>query len=216
MRISTTMFSLALIAGPASAQQPDVMDGAAGPAPKARRAADTGRLVAPEIVPFVVELPETRAAAGLATSGSADKQLQIGYVEPFQPIWLADWPWQTRADGGWVARTEFLSKGAGGLRLKLVGLHGESRIVIRVYDPAGTAVFGPFRGTRAAEGGSWWTPTIFGESIGIELATADDALPAEPVRIAEVEAAQKEVVATARRLADEGTIMLGSGGDEFV
>lgn len=37
-----------------------------------------------------------------------------------------------------------------------------------------------------------------------------------PVRIAEVEAAQKEVVATARRLADEGTIMLGGGGDEFV
>jgi flagellar motor switch protein FliG len=37
-----------------------------------------------------------------------------------------------------------------------------------------------------------------------------------PVRIAEVEAAQKEIVATARRLADEGTIMLGTGGDDFV
>lgn len=37
-----------------------------------------------------------------------------------------------------------------------------------------------------------------------------------PVRLAEVEAAQKEIVATARRLADEGTIMLGTGGDEFV
>ncbi len=37
-----------------------------------------------------------------------------------------------------------------------------------------------------------------------------------PVRIAEVEAAQKEIVATARRLADEGTIMLGGGGEEFV
>ena len=37
-----------------------------------------------------------------------------------------------------------------------------------------------------------------------------------PVRIAEVEAAQKEIVTTARRLADEGTIMLGTGGDEFV
>lgn len=37
-----------------------------------------------------------------------------------------------------------------------------------------------------------------------------------PVRIAEVEAAQKEIVTVARRLADEGTIILGSGGDDFV
>jgi flagellar motor switch protein FliG len=37
-----------------------------------------------------------------------------------------------------------------------------------------------------------------------------------PVRLAEVEAAQKEIVTVARRLADEGTIMLGTGGDEFV
>ncbi len=37
-----------------------------------------------------------------------------------------------------------------------------------------------------------------------------------PVRIAEVEAAQKEIVTVARRLADEGTIMLGTGGDDFV
>ena len=37
-----------------------------------------------------------------------------------------------------------------------------------------------------------------------------------PVRIAEVEAAQKEIVTVARRLADEGTIMLGGGGDDFV
>jgi flagellar motor switch protein FliG len=37
-----------------------------------------------------------------------------------------------------------------------------------------------------------------------------------PVRIAEVEAAQKEIVTVARRLADEGTIILGGGGDDFV
>jgi flagellar motor switch protein FliG len=37
-----------------------------------------------------------------------------------------------------------------------------------------------------------------------------------PVRLAEVEAAQKEIVATARRLSDEGTIQLGTGGDDFV
>jgi len=38
-----------------------------------------------------------------------------------------------------------------------------------------------------------------------------------PVRLSEVEAAQKEIISTARRLADEGDIMLGGGGgEEFV
>ncbi len=38
-----------------------------------------------------------------------------------------------------------------------------------------------------------------------------------PVRLSEVETAQKEIISTARRLADEGEIMLGgSGGEEFV
>ena len=37
-----------------------------------------------------------------------------------------------------------------------------------------------------------------------------------PVRLSEVEAAQKEIIATARRLADEGDIQLGGGGEEFV
>jgi flagellar motor switch protein FliG len=37
-----------------------------------------------------------------------------------------------------------------------------------------------------------------------------------PVRITDVEVAQKEIVTVARRLADEGTIMLGTGGDDFV
>lgn len=37
-----------------------------------------------------------------------------------------------------------------------------------------------------------------------------------PVKLSDVEVAQKEVVTVARRLADEGTIMLGGGGNEFV
>jgi flagellar motor switch protein FliG len=35
-----------------------------------------------------------------------------------------------------------------------------------------------------------------------------------PVRLSEVESAQKEILATARRLADEGQIVLGSAGGE--
>ena len=37
-----------------------------------------------------------------------------------------------------------------------------------------------------------------------------------PVRLSEVEAAQKEILTTARRLAEEGDIVLGGGGEEFV
>ncbi|TNF38129.1 MAG: flagellar motor switch protein FliG, partial [Gammaproteobacteria bacterium] len=37
-----------------------------------------------------------------------------------------------------------------------------------------------------------------------------------PVRLSEVEAAQKEILATARRLAESGDIVLGGGGEEFV
>jgi flagellar motor switch protein FliG len=44
----------------------------------------------------------------------------------------------------------------------------------------------------------------------------DDLEAKGPVRITEVEEAQKQIVATARKLADEGTIMIGSGGDDFL
>ncbi|MDE0856860.1 MAG: flagellar motor switch protein FliG, partial [Nevskia sp.] len=37
-----------------------------------------------------------------------------------------------------------------------------------------------------------------------------------PVRLADVEAAQKDILATARRLADSGEIVLGGKGEEFV
>ena len=46
---------------------------------------------------------------------------------------------------------------------------------------------------------------------------ADDLEAMSPVRISEVEAAQKEILSTARRLSDSGEIQLGgSGGEEFL
>ena len=44
----------------------------------------------------------------------------------------------------------------------------------------------------------------------------DDISSKGPVRVSEVEQAQKEILAVAMRLAEEGTIQLTSGGDEFV
>ena len=47
---------------------------------------------------------------------------------------------------------------------------------------------------------------------------ADDLEAMGPVRISEVEAAQKEILSVARRLSDSGEIMLGGGGggDDFL
>jgi flagellar motor switch protein FliG len=44
----------------------------------------------------------------------------------------------------------------------------------------------------------------------------DDLEVKGPVRVSEVDAAQKEVLSTARRLADSGQITLSGGGEEFV
>jgi len=44
----------------------------------------------------------------------------------------------------------------------------------------------------------------------------DDLEAKGPVRVSEVEEAQKEVLSVARRLADEGEIMLGGGGEEMI
>jgi len=44
----------------------------------------------------------------------------------------------------------------------------------------------------------------------------DDLEVAAPVRLSEVDAAQKEVLATARKLADAGQLSLSAGGEEFI
>jgi len=44
----------------------------------------------------------------------------------------------------------------------------------------------------------------------------DDLEAKGPVRLSEVEAAQKEILAIARRMAEAGELSLGGGGDEFV
>jgi flagellar motor switch protein FliG len=44
----------------------------------------------------------------------------------------------------------------------------------------------------------------------------DDIEAKGPVRLSEVEAAQKEILAVAKRLADDGQLALGGGGEEFL
>ena len=44
----------------------------------------------------------------------------------------------------------------------------------------------------------------------------DDLDARGPVRLSDVETAQKEILSIARRMAEAGDISLGGGGDEFV
>jgi len=44
----------------------------------------------------------------------------------------------------------------------------------------------------------------------------DDLEAKGPVRVSEVEEAQKEIVSIARRMSDEGTLQLGTGSDDFI
>lgn len=44
----------------------------------------------------------------------------------------------------------------------------------------------------------------------------DDLEAKGPVRVSEVEEAQKEILTVARRLADDGEIMLGGSGEEMI
>ena len=44
----------------------------------------------------------------------------------------------------------------------------------------------------------------------------DDMESKGPMRISEVEAAQKDILRTARRLSDAGELMLAGSGDDFV
>ena len=44
----------------------------------------------------------------------------------------------------------------------------------------------------------------------------DDMEAKGPVRLSEVETAQKEILIIARKLAEDGEIMLGGGGDEMI
>ena len=63
--------------------------------------------------------------------------------------------------------------------------------------------------------GSYVVEVPPGGALNAEL-LRDDLETKPPMRLADVEAAQKEILITARRMADAGEIMLGGGGDQMV
>ncbi|MGD2110338.1 MAG: hypothetical protein PVI86_13235 [Phycisphaerae bacterium] len=132
-------------------------------------------LNSPEIVAQEVNLPPTRSLEiqPESTEGVPSDSEKIGYVEPFDKRLLPAWPFRRHDNQSAVAHVEFRSDGACGLRLRLENFDPGARTELRFYDPAGTTVLGPFRTPRLDEEGGWWSPTIFGDTIGVELYAPD-------------------------------------------
>lgn len=132
------------------------------------------RLAAPEVPALGIELPATRPSFDMPSVAGIDELecgRKIGYVEDAQEHILESIPWQEVPGIGHVQRVEFHSSNAGGLRLQLGRLRFAEGAQIRLYDPKGSAVLGPFTlplpYPESAE--EWWTPTIFGETLGLEV-----------------------------------------------
>lgn len=128
-------------------------------------------LKSPGIAAHRVELPPTRSLdiQGDSNAGTSSGFKKIGYVEPFDKQLLPAWPLRRRENDGSVAHVEFRSVGACGLRLRFENFDPGARIELRFYDPAGATVLGPFRSPHPDEDGGWWSPTIFGDTAGVEL-----------------------------------------------
>jgi hypothetical protein len=122
-------------------------------------------------------------AADPAAGGLAPYKLEIGYVSNAPANLLKDVPRIDLPGGGWTMRLELHSPQAKGLRVQLADL-ATSGLELRVYDPDGSTVLGPFVRPRVSEDGTWWTPTIFGQTIGLELTLPPEApSPARTPRI---------------------------------
>jgi len=138
-----------------------------------------GTLKFAQLAAHTVTLPPTRS---VEPSQRSDPQIspdyeRIGYVEPFDRRLLPVWPFTQRQDDSAVARVEFRSEDACGLRLRFENFNPAARTELRFYDRTGATVLGPFAAPPIDEAGGWWSPTVFGDTIGVELYTpeGDDA-----------------------------------------
>jgi hypothetical protein len=122
-------------------------------------------------------------------------RLEVGYVLPAPANLLEQIVWQeidpaAAGERGaamkQVARIELHSPDAQALRVQMAGIVA-SGVTVRVYDPAGPAVLGPYSTPRNADENGWWSPTIFGDAIGLELVREANPLePFEPPVITQV------------------------------
>lgn len=174
--IAIGVYGLFFGAFTSTAANADTVDSVAIDSPDrllARADWQTATLKSPEIAARFVQLPDTHPAERAIEAARSGSGLdKVGYVEPVADESRSPWQWVSRPDGGAVARVEFNSHGSCGLRLRFGNLHQTADIQIRLYDAAGTSVLGPFYGGDKDDDGGWWSPTIWSESIGVELFSA--------------------------------------------
>ena len=90
--------------------------------------------------------------------------------------------WNALAQGGQVAALSVTSPGAAAVRLGLQAEGIPAGSVLRFYAPAGGTVF-EVRASGIAQGGTWWSPVVEGDTIAMEIELAPHASPGS-VRIA--------------------------------
>ena len=164
-KVMTTVALATVAGGIAAAQSPEV-PAASGLIVSGGTPRTTLISTAPT---YGLELPATVVPQNIETEGLLQ---MVGYHEaPTEDLFPAAF-W-TQVDGGHVLRGEFRSANAVGLRFKFRGEFGNG-LDLRVYDPAGTTVFGPFRDPIASADGTWWAPTIYGDTIGVEFFVPDE------------------------------------------
>lgn len=108
---------------------------------------------------------------------------RVGNVAAAPPALLPAMPNMPRGDGSRVMRLELRSQGARGLRLKFSDLNRSSGLELRFHDPVKGTVLGPYTSPSRLPDGTWWSPTIFGDTIGVEMTLRaggrlDNRLPA--------------------------------------
>ncbi len=159
---------------------------------KAVTVARESRLIAPGIIATQVTLPSTVRPATLPEMPCGGEA--IGYTREAPAGIGSLLHWTRTAGGDWVSHLELSSAGAEGLRFAIARAGGDERLEVRLYTPDGGAVLGPFRPALGPDRDTWWSPTGFGERVGVEFRVrGGDGTPPRPpmvTRVAYLYAAQ--------------------------
>ncbi|MGE3181521.1 MAG: hypothetical protein AB7N71_07820 [Phycisphaerae bacterium] len=156
-------------AQPTVAQQDDTtaegksLDGIAGTLSGAAQMPSERRH--PDAAIDVFELGSARAVT--AAEKAAQPNL-FGFVEAAPAGLRNQANWTPSTDGKYWS-LELTAADATGLRVKLHGQFGKDGVELRVYDPTTGSTFGPYSSPRLDEDGAWWTPIIYGDTIGLEF-----------------------------------------------
>jgi len=158
----------------------DYVDGAPLADPTPQYAAGEPQPRGPAVEPVVIVLDPTFVPADALIDSSPQ---QVGYVVELPEALVPADAWVRLPEGGWVARYEFLSAEAQGLRLRLLAPFSGG-IEVRAYGPFDDQALGPYTFGLLGDDQTWWTPTIVGEGFGLEFylppMSIDEGLPPVP------------------------------------